>query len=68
MKKFFVKVNFYNPSSCEMDWCIVGKNNKETLSEELAMMFDSYDEAQAWTESNEAKEWTPCSFSIQQQE
>ena len=66
LKQFFVQVNYYNPCSHEMDWCIVSNENKETLSEENAMMFDTVEQASLWTSSEEAKGWLPCSFEIKE--
>ena len=64
MKHYFIRVRYYNPCSHEMDWCIVSANNSETMGEETAMLFNSKEEATAWCNSEEAKQWRPCRFEI----
>lgn len=55
MEKYFIECHYYNPCSHSNDWCIVGENNEDVLSEELAMLFDSVEKAQEWTKSPEGK-------------
>ena len=62
--KYFIQVHYYNPSSHERDWCIVGKDNSEVVGEESAMLFNSKEEATAWCNSESAKLWKPCSFEV----
>ena len=64
MSKYYIQIRFWNPSSHEYDWCIIGENNEETYSEESARLFNSEEDARAWTETDEAKQWLPFSFEI----
>lgn len=61
---YYIYCKFYDPSAHEMSWCIVGENGKETLSEELALLFDSEGKAKDWMKSEAAKEWQPCEFEV----
>lgn len=64
IKQFVIEVEFWNPSSHEMDWCLVSSDNNETLSEEMAKTFMTEHEAKMWTLSDEAKEWKSCRFKV----
>lgn len=61
--KYFIRSNFYNPSSHEMDFVLIGEDG-ETYSEEDAKLFDSKKEAWEWCRSGEAMKWKPCTFDI----
>lgn len=43
---------------------IVGYDNKPTDDFDEVLLFDSEEEAQAWIDSDAAKEWHGCSFDI----
>lgn len=42
----------------------VSYDNESTDNYESFMFFDSYADAEKWTESDEAKEWKNCRFTI----
>lgn len=61
---YFIQFFYYSPASHETEWGIIGEDNTEVKGEENAMLFDSVEEAEAWTETDEGKEWLPCRFEV----
>lgn len=67
VKQFFIQIEFFNLSSHEKDYVIIGEENEEVYGEEKAKMFPTATQAQLWIDtSTEAKTWLPCTFHIKE--
>ena len=67
MNKIYIEAEKMNELN-QMECFVVGKNNKIATNYDEYLFFESEAEAEIWLFSEDAKNWTDCTFRIVSEE